>query len=107
MENSNLIRLKKVYDELFSKGFDLNQPMQWNFYFLSKEKTLLDKVIEELKGFEYSFIINKKDNYYRLIASKTEVLAPEKLNNRITAFHELAEFVGIDSFDGWDVEYAS
>lgn len=97
---------KKLIDKMINDGIDLSVIRRWGFYFYSLYPESLNKVIEELNGFNYSVEgIDKIENgEYRLYVSKTESMALEKLIRRNTAFNELAKSIESVCYDGWDVD---
>lgn len=103
---SNLSRLEETFLKMKSNGFDTKKPLKWSFYFIDKVKAKLENVYLELKDYSYSVDEFRKteDDYWQLKVSKTEVLIPDKLHRRNTAFNELADHYLIELYDGWDVE---
>lgn len=100
MENNHF---QTIFSDLISKGFEVSNPLKWSFFFFSNKKSNLQQVINELQGHNYNTIIKKFDNKeFRLIADKTEVLTPEKLEKRNIAFVELADYCDV-AYDGWEV----
>lgn len=99
MNNRHLI---EVFDDLNNKGFDMTTPLTWSFFFFNKDKSILGQVIKELEGYHYSTLIQKVNDEYRLRVDKKDLLTPIKLEKRIKAFKQLAEYCDVE-FDGWEV----
>ncbi len=93
-----------IFKNLSAKGFELDKNLIWNFFFFSTKSKNLDLVIKELEGFNYISIVEKKSkNDFLLKVTKIEILTPLKLQKRLIAFRELAEYCNVN-FDGWEVE---
>lgn len=93
---------QNIFDELTNKGFHVKKPLLWTFFFYSSSKNSLTRVVKELDGYGYTIEVIGSDNEFRLMASKSEILIPEKLEKRNTAFYELADYCNV-AFDGWEV----
>lgn len=99
---SNKNHFQEVFQKLENHGFETKSILIWSFFFYSKSKANLQKVIDELDGFGYLIKISKINDEFRLIATKSEILTYEKLEKRNKAFFRLGEFCDVQ-FDGWEV----
>ena len=76
-------------------------------HFVDKDKNRLLQVFEELKEKNYILVdidkVDDTDELWTLHASKIDILTAEKLHKRNIAFNELAEYCGVEIYDGWDV----
>lgn len=100
---SNLEKIKSMFDKMQENGWDITQPLKWGFFFVSREEKNLKQIYEELKnhGYILESIHQFDDSIWVLQTSKTEVLVPEKLHRRNISFNELAS-VYDSEYDGWD-----
>lgn len=103
---SNLERLKSIFEQMSNEGFNIARPQKWGFYFFDKDKKKLLDVFEELRDFGYhQEVLNRMDDgEWRLFVSKIDTMTPEKLHKRNIAFNQLAEACEVSLYDGWDVE---
>lgn len=102
--NSN--HFQNIFNDLAVNGIETSSLLSWSFFFFSKKKNYLKQVVNELDGYGYLTEISKFDNEYRLIATKVEILTPQKLEKRNIAFAELANHCNV-LFDGWEVSKTS
>lgn len=92
----------RIFEDLKSKDFDITNKLTWSFYFFNEEENKLRQVIKELNGYDYTIELSKFEDEYRLVATKIEILTPEKLKKRNIAFSELADYCDV-LYDGWEV----
>ena len=101
---SNLESIKNIFSKMQEDGWNISKELKWGFFFVSHKEDRLKQIYEELKDREYLLesIYQADDEKWVLQASKTEILAPEKLHRRNISFNELAEHY--DSiYDRWVV----
>ncbi|MBN1919535.1 MAG: ribonuclease E inhibitor RraB [Verrucomicrobia bacterium] len=100
-----LENVKALFARMAADGWDTAAPLKWGFFFIHSSREPLLEVVAELKDYGYSVesLDTNDDGQWVLQVSKTEVLAAEKLYRRNLSFSELAEYCGVDSYDGWDV----
>ena len=103
---SELARLKVIFDQMNSDGFDTSRQLKWGFFFFDSSKTKLNNLYKELKDHDYVLEdLNLMDDHkWRLHVSKKEILTPERLHKRNLAFNDLAEHCDVSLYDGWDVQ---
>jgi hypothetical protein len=101
---SNLEKIKSMFDKIQENGWDIMHPLKWGFFFVSREEEKLKQVYEELKNHGYILeSIHQPDNItWVLQVSKIETLVPEKLHRRNISFNDLASIYDSE-YDGWDV----
>lgn len=104
--DSNIKRLEETFAKMITDDFEIESPLLWGFYFVDSNKDNLLDVYNELKDSNYTLVSLDKqdDDKWQLFVTKVETMTPERLSKRITAFHELADYCQVESFDGWDVE---
>jgi len=87
-------------------GWDVHSKLKWGFFFVDADKEKLMAAYEELEEKDYVLesICSSDDGKWTLHASKVDILTPDKLHRRNIAFNELAEYCGVELYDGWDVE---
>jgi hypothetical protein len=101
---SNLENIKNIFSKMQEDGRDISQALKWEYFFVSQEEERLKQIYKELKDHKYLLesIHQTDDKRWVLQASKTEILAPEKLHKRNISFNELAEHYK-SIYDRWNV----
>lgn len=87
------------------KIFDLKEELSWGFYFSNKDKELLNIACKHALLNIYDFIeVIYCDDLYHLQVAKNEIHTEESLFQRCNELYEFSKSLGIDSFNGFDVE---
>ena len=96
--------IAKDFTSMQENGWDINAPLKWGFYFVSKNKENLFKIFNELKDHNYKLegIDQREGGNFWLSVSKIEALEQDKLRKRNASFHELAAYFN-STYDGLDV----
>lgn len=98
-----------VFGRMKADGVDTSKPLCWGFLFVHSSRERLLAVVAELDGFNYVVedLSEHEPGEWHLYVTKTEVLSADKLHRRNVSFNELAEYCGVDLYDGWDVDVRS
>lgn len=102
-----LNKLDSLFTKMSKDGLDTSSSLQWGFTFMALYKSQLNKVFNELE--DYGYILSKMEyreqlSLWILYVTKVEILTYDKLHKRNLAFEELADYLGIHCYDGWDVQ---
>jgi hypothetical protein len=103
---SDLEGIKKIFEQMSVDNWDTMNELTWGFFFVDKDEAKLKNVFGHLKDKEYRLVSLDKgdDELWTLQVSKRETLTADKLHKRNLAFNELADYCGVELYDGWDVE---
>ena len=103
--NADPAAIHEAFDKLRAHGVDVGSPLRWSFYFANPTEPPLHEVVRELDGFDYvvEHLAPNDQGLWILKVSKTEILPPDKLHRRNVSFNELAQYCGVDVYDGWEV----
>jgi len=87
------------------KNLDLKKELNWGFYFSHNKKEHLIIVSNHsiLSKYDFKEIVSCDNTYYLQIA-KNEIHTEESLYKRCVELYEFSKKLGIESFDGFDVE---
>jgi len=87
-------------------GWDVSKDLKWGYFFFDKNRENLIKLFELIKDRNYTVesLHQNDSDYWVLYISKIETHTPESLHNRNMAMNELAEFLNVELYDGWEVE---
>lgn len=104
--DSNLERLRDTFEKMKAHKFDFQSNLKWGFFFIDNEKSKLLSVFNELKDCDYKLeeLEQIDEGLWQLYITKVDLLTPEKLHKRNLSFNELANFIQVNSYSGWDVE---
>ena len=87
--------------------WQLEGPMLWGFFFLDDDLPRLTKTLDELErdGYRFVELIARKSTRgkFLLHVQRVEALSADALRKRNQAFCELADSMGIRSYEGMEV----
>jgi hypothetical protein len=91
-------------------GWDLDQPMEWGYFFTDRKRAKLEAALRELQQQGFTFVdifmpkIEKdQEDYFFLHVVKVGVHTPDTLFAQNAELYALAARHALDSYDGMDV----
>lgn len=106
----SLQQLRDMFDSIErGAGWDMSQPMLWGYFFTDSDRDKLRRAADELveQGYRFVDIFEASDDdpvsLYFLHMEKVEIHDPESLDRRNQELYDLAERLGLRSYDGMDV----
>jgi len=102
-----LSQLESMFGNMRQKTkWNVDSPLLWGYFFFDKSPEKLQSAATKLKALGYSVVelrqVESKPTF-RLHVEKVEFHTPESLHARNSEFYELAERLGISTYDGMDV----
>lgn len=100
------VYISKYFENIKEQNvFSVKDELNWGFYFSHNKIELLKSAINHTIFTLYDFKeIVCCDNLYYLQIAKNEFHTEDTLLNRCNELYEFSKKLGIDSFDGFDVE---
>ena len=104
---ANLKNLKGVFNQMKRDGVDIYTALRWNFFFFDLS---IDKIENLYKWFETNenhmleIYQIEDDKYWCLKTSIFRVYSAEELHKQNKDFNKLVVQLGIELYDGWDVD---
>lgn len=104
--DADIDRLTRMFEKIATGSFDITRQLKRGFFFVDSSREKLLEVFDELKDYGYSVeeLREGDDEKWVLQVSKIQALDVARLHRRNIAFNELAAYVGVETYDGWDVQ---
>ena len=87
------------------KDLDTDGPLVWGYFFFDSDPSQLQKLGEHLRqdGYRLVEVGPREGSIFCLHVERTEHHTPESLDARNAELERLADFFGVESYDGMDV----